>query len=78
MKIDKQFLQDRDGHLSSKRLGFLRSLSNWLRMAWITLAVLLYKGQNQLAVDLIQSIGLATFGFAGAVASEFFKKKDVK
>jgi hypothetical protein len=76
MKIDKQFLQDRDEHLSSKRLGFLGSLPNWLLMAWVTLITLLFKGKYQLAVDMVWSVGVVTLGFAGFVASEFFRKKD--
>lgn len=73
-KIAHSFLKDCRGNKSSKRLGFLTSLANWFAMGWITLAVLLWKDQYQYAVDLVQAAGLACFGFAGVIASEFFAK----
>ena len=71
----KQFLQDSNGELSSKRLGFLATLFVAIITTLTTLAFLLFNDKFILAIDLIDSIWLATFGFSGVVASEFFRRK---
>ncbi|MGL5113595.1 MAG: hypothetical protein ACRC6O_13260 [Flavobacterium sp.] len=70
-----EFLQDSDGHLSSKRLGFLATLLSAIIATITTLAILLCKEKYILAIDLIDSMWLSCFGFAGVVASEFFRRK---
>lgn len=73
--MNSQFLKDKNGEFSSKRLGFLSTLLIAIISTLITLATLLYKDKLELAISLIDSIWLASFGFAGVVATEFFGKK---
>lgn len=67
-------LKDPKGNISSKRYGFILSLYSWLAMSWGVVFYLMIKEQYQFIVDILQSIALATFGFSGVVASEFFGK----
>lgn len=69
----KEFLSDKDGTLSSKRLGFLTSLATSIILSGGTLAYFLRHGQYELALNLLDSLWLATFGFGGLVAAEILK-----
>jgi len=71
----KEFLQDSNGCLSSKRLGFLTALLVAIITTLLTLGVLLLNDKFILAIDLVDSVWLATFGFSGVVASEFFRRR---
>lgn len=79
-KFYLELIRDQRGNISSKRHSFLLSVTNWLLMGWGAVIYLAYKEQYQLIVDLVQSVGLATLGLAGTVASEFFgkNKKETK
>lgn len=75
-EINPEFLKDGKGRLSSKRLGFLKSLNHWIAMGWVTLIWLLVKKEYDLAINLVEASALVTFGFASVVASEWFSKNN--
>lgn len=72
-----EFFKDHFGDLSSKRLGLIVSLFTAVSTTLITVAGFLYKHEYKLIVEIINSVWLTCFGFAGVVASEFFKKPGV-
>lgn len=78
LKNLKEFLQGFEGEKSSKRLAFVTLLVNLILAFWLALIIFLIKEQYQLALDLLNSIKLATLAMGGLVASEIFKKKNDK
>jgi hypothetical protein len=70
------FLEDSRGNKSSKRLGFIAAVATAVITTLITLAILLNKEEYDLAIKLVEGSWWASFGFIGAVASEFFSKKE--
>lgn len=69
-----EFFQDHLGNLSSKRLGLIVSLFTSVSATFVTIITFLYKHEYRLIIEIINSVWLTCFGFAGVVASEFFKK----
>jgi hypothetical protein len=69
-----KFLSNSKGELSSKRLGFITSLINAIVISWAVIVGLFLKHEYALILEIVNGIWFATFGFAGVVASEIFKK----
>lgn len=75
MKLLYKFLKDSENQFSSKRLGFIGSIIIATVASAACISFFLFKGKYSLAVELVNSIWLASLGFAGAVASEHLLKK---
>lgn len=73
---EEDLLKSKSGQLSSKRYGLTKSLTHYIWMSWVGLAVLLYKEQYNYVVDLIWGAAAVCLGFGGVVASERFTRNE--
>lgn len=75
-----QILQDREGALSSKRVGFLSSLFSAIVFSTSAIFTMLFNQEYKLAIELIIQIWWVCAAFSGIVLAEiipeFFKKKN--
>ena len=73
-KMVNSYLQDSEGNLSSKRLGFLVTIANAVLATDILLVVLIYKSEYNNAIEIVNIMWVSTYIFGGLVASEILAK----
>jgi len=69
------YLEDTKGEKSSKRLGYVVALFNFLLLCDVALFTFLIKGKGELALELLIYLGGAVLVMGGFVVTEVFKRK---